>query len=142
MEEIHIAAHLHDIGKIGISDQVLQKPGRLLPHEFAVIQRHPVIGYQVLIQSQRLKKIATIVQHHHERWDGRGYPAGLTAEAIPLGSRIIAVCDAVDAMTRSLYKKQKQSGPCGKQGTCWKRQLSNRRVFCDRSYTAKKIYGI
>lgn len=99
LEVIHIAAHLHDIGKIGVPDRILRKPGRLLPHEWAVIQRHPEIGYNILSKCQRLKQIAVVVLHHHERWDGKGYPSGLRGEAIPLGSRIIALCDAVDAMT-------------------------------------------
>ena len=99
VELIHIAAHLHDIGKIGVPDQILRKRGRLLPHERAAIQRHPEIGYNILNKSQRLKQIAVVVLHHHERWDGKGYPSGLKGEAIPLGSRIIALCDAVDAMT-------------------------------------------
>ncbi len=99
LEMVHIAAHLHDIGKIGIPDQILRKPGRLLPHEYAIIQRHPEIGYNILVKSRQLKRVAVMVLHHHERWDGKGYPRGLKGEAIPLGSRIIALCDAVDAMT-------------------------------------------
>ncbi|MDK2888949.1 MAG: hypothetical protein PWP72_1827 [Thermoanaerobacter sp.] len=99
LEMVHIAAHLHDIGKIGIPDQILRKPGRLLPHEYAIIQRHPEIGYNILVKSRQLKRVAAMVLHHHERWDGKGYPRGLKGEAIPLGSRIIALCDAVDAMT-------------------------------------------
>jgi len=99
LEMVHIAAHLHDIGKIGIPDQILRKPDRLLPHEWAVIQRHPEIGCRILSKSRRLREIATIVLYHHERWDGKGYPKGLKGEAIPMGSRIIALCDAVDAMT-------------------------------------------
>lgn len=99
LEEMHIAAHLHDIGKIGVPDRILQKPGRLLAHERAAVELHPVIGCNILSRSRRLKKIALIVQYHHERWDGKGYPSGLKGEAIPLGSRVIAICDAVDAMT-------------------------------------------
>lgn len=99
LEEIHIAAHLHDIGKIGVPDNILRKPGKLFPHEWAQMRRHPEIGYQILSKSALLKKIARIVLHHHERWDGKGYPAGLKGEAIPLGSRLIAVCDTIDAMT-------------------------------------------
>ena len=99
LQTVHIAAHLHDIGKIGVPDAVLRKPGRLYPHEWAQIERHPEIGARILGKSSRLREVAKIVLHHHERWDGRGYPAGLKAEAIPLGSRLIAVCDAVDAMT-------------------------------------------
>jgi putative nucleotidyltransferase with HDIG domain len=98
-EKVHIAAHLHDIGKVGIAENILNKPEKLLAHEWAQIQAHPVVGYNILSKSRRLYKIAKIVLHHHERWDGRGYPQGLQRNQIPLGSRIIAVADAVDAMT-------------------------------------------
>jgi len=99
MEEVHIAAHLHDIGKLGVPDHILNKSGKLMPHEFEQIKLHPEIGYNILCKSKGLVKIAVIVRHHHERWDGRGYPAGLKYDKIPLGSRIIAVCDSIDAMT-------------------------------------------
>lgn len=99
LETIHIAAHLHDIGKMGISENILNKKGRLLPHEFAQIQTHPEIGYKILAKSKELQKIAEIVLHHHERWDGKGYPDGLREDKIPLGSRIIGVADSVDAIT-------------------------------------------
>lgn len=99
LEMVHIAAHLHDIGKIGVPDSILRKPDKLFPHEWAQIQRHPEIGYHILNKSHHLKQIAKIVLHHHERWDGKGYPAGLKGEAIPLGARLIAICDSIDAMT-------------------------------------------
>ncbi|KGK91946.1 phosphohydrolase [Desulfosporosinus sp. HMP52] len=99
LENLHIAAHLHDIGKMGISENILNKKGRLLPHEWAQIQNHPEIGYKILAKSKGLKQIAEIVLHHHERWDGKGYPSGLYENRIPLGSRIIGVADAVDAIT-------------------------------------------
>ena len=95
LENIHIAAHLHDIGKMGISETILNKKGKLLPHEFAQIQTHPEIGYKILAKSKGLQKMAEIVLHHHERWDGKGYPAGLREDKIPLGSRIIAVADSM-----------------------------------------------
>ncbi|RDV83672.1 HD-GYP domain-containing protein [Ammonifex thiophilus] len=97
-ELIKLAARLHDIGKIGIPDEVLRKPGRLSPLEWAQIQQHPVIGYRIISRSACLKEVALMVLYHHERWDGSGYPQGLRGEAIPLGSRIIAVADAIDAM--------------------------------------------
>ncbi|ACX51786.1 metal dependent phosphohydrolase [Ammonifex degensii KC4] len=97
-ELIHLAAHLHDIGKIGIPDEILHKPGKLTPAEWAKIQEHPVIGYRILSHAPSLKEIAVLVLHHHERWDGKGYPEGLRGEAIPFGSRVIAVADAIDAM--------------------------------------------
>jgi len=99
LETIHIAAHLHDIGKMGIPENILNKSGKLLPHEWAEIQRHPEIGCKILSKSKKLKKIAEIVLYHHERWDGRGYPHGLREDRIPLGSRIIGVTDAIDAIT-------------------------------------------
>jgi len=98
LETIHIAAHLHDIGKIGISDQILNKKGKLLPHEFEIIKMHPVIGYNILSKSKRLREIARIVLYHHERWDGKGYPEGLKGTNIPLGARLISICDSIDAM--------------------------------------------
>jgi len=99
LENIDIAAHLHDIGKIGVPDKVLNKNGKLLPHEWEYIKMHPKIGFDILSKSDRLRFISKIVLHHHERWDGKGYPQGLSGITIPLGSRIIAVCDSIDAMT-------------------------------------------
>lgn len=99
LENIHLAAHLHDIGKIGIPESVLNKPGKLLPEEWAEIKRHPEIGYNILKKSKHMTEISEIVLYHHERWDGKGYPKGLRQEQIPLGSRIIAVADSIDAMT-------------------------------------------
>ncbi|MPW26471.1 HD domain-containing protein [Alkalibaculum sp. M08DMB] len=101
LETIHIAAHLHDIGKIGISDRILNKRGKLTKHEWEQIKEHPVIGYNILSKSNDLKEVATIVLSHHERWDGDGYPDGLNKNKIPLGSRIISICDAIDAMISS-----------------------------------------
>ena len=99
LDDIDIAAHLHDIGKIGVPDKVLNKNGKLLPHEWEYIKMHPRIGFNILSKSKRLKDISKIVLYHHERWDGKGYPQGLSGIAIPIGSRIIAVCDSIDAMT-------------------------------------------
>jgi HD-GYP domain-containing protein (c-di-GMP phosphodiesterase class II) len=105
LELLQIASTLHDIGKIGIPEQVLGKPGALSPDERQVMQRHPEIGARLLSRTEGLREAATLVLHHQERWDGRrdgefpGYPGGLAGEAIPLGARIIAVVDAFDAMT-------------------------------------------
>jgi response regulator RpfG family c-di-GMP phosphodiesterase len=90
---------LHDIGKIGIPDAILLKPGPLTPAEWAIMRRHPEIGRQVIEKIPFLRGAVPIVYHHHERWDGTGYPLGLRGEAIPLGARIFAVADALDAMT-------------------------------------------
>ncbi|HRX58800.1 MAG TPA: HD domain-containing phosphohydrolase [Eubacteriales bacterium] len=94
----HIAAHLHDIGKIGIPDTILFKKGALTKEEWAGIRRHPVIGYEILRSIDCFSEIADIVLHHHERYDGTGYPDGLSGDAIPLCSRIIAIADSTDAM--------------------------------------------
>ncbi len=101
LEFIHIAAHLHDIGKIGVPDKILSKKGKLTENEWKAIKRHPEIGSNILNCSNKLRGISKLVLHHHERWDGKGYPCGLEGESIPLGSRIIAICDSIDAMTSS-----------------------------------------
>lgn len=99
------AALLHDIGKVGVSDAILGKPGKLTDDEFAVIKQHPVIGAKILMQSNYTQEMVNVVMHHHERYDGRGYPEGLSGEDIPLGARIIAIADSIDAMTsRRCYR--------------------------------------
>lgn len=96
--EIHIAGHLHDIGKIGIPDKVLLKPGRLNDEEWELMKQHSKIGADILAGAPKFARIAAIILHHHESFDGKGYPFGEKGEEIPLGSRIIAVCDSIDAM--------------------------------------------
>ncbi len=96
---IHIAGHLHDIGKIGVSDAILNKEGKLTDEEFAELRRHPAIGDELLTKVPVLRRFRPAVRHHHERWDGRGYPDGLAGEAIPLSARIVCVADSYDAMT-------------------------------------------
>ena len=98
-EAILLAARIHDLGKVATSDLILRKPGRLTDDEFAIIKRHPVDGSEILRHLSPYRHIVEIVRHHHERWDGRGYPDGLAGEAIPFGSRVIAVADTYDAMT-------------------------------------------
>lgn len=105
-EKVHIAAHLHDIGKIGIPDAVLNKTDKLSSEEWEEMKRHPQIGADILSKSKHLRELKEIVLYHHERYDGNGYPKGLRGEEIPLGSRIIAVCDSIDAMTSNRsYRK-------------------------------------
>ena len=89
---------LHDIGKIGVPDHILSKPGKLTDAEFAVVRRHPVMAVQILEHASFLRGELQIIQHHHERWDGGGYPDGLAGERIPFGARILHVADAMDAM--------------------------------------------
>jgi HD-GYP domain-containing protein (c-di-GMP phosphodiesterase class II) len=93
------AARIHDVGKIGIQDTALLKNGPLTDEEWREIRRHPVIGADIVKKLGIYRNSAAIVRHHHERWDGTGYPDGLKGEDIPLGSRIIAVADSFDAMT-------------------------------------------
>lgn len=92
------AAILHDIGKIGISEQILRKTTALTPEEFEKIKQHPVIGAEIISPVEFLKEAVPIILHHHEKFDGTGYPDGISCLQIPLGARIIAVADAIDAM--------------------------------------------
>jgi putative two-component system response regulator len=111
---IRLAAPLHDIGKVGISDSILLKPGKLSEEEYEVMKQHTIIGTQVLETAlevmdnsdKMLEMAREIVRSHHERWDGRGYPDGLAGEQIPLSARIVSVADTYDAlMTLRPYKK-------------------------------------
>lgn len=116
LENIHMAAHLHDIGKIGVPDDVLNKKGKLALHEWEYIKLHPKIGFNILSKSNRLKHISRMVLYHHERWDGKGYPEGLSKMDIPLGARIIAVCDSIDAMTSTRpYREAMRFEECIKE---------------------------
>lgn len=96
---VHVAGHLHDVGKIGIPDKILTKADTLTPEEFEIIKQHPVIGDEILKKIRVLKDLSPIVRHHHERYLGGGYPDGLQGDDIPLESRIICLADAYDAMT-------------------------------------------
>jgi HD-GYP domain-containing protein (c-di-GMP phosphodiesterase class II) len=96
---VRLGAILHDVGKIGVRDSILLKPGPLTEHEWDVMRMHPEIGERMLSGIDFLDPALPVIRHHHERWDGRGYPDRLAGEDIPLGARIVAVCDAFDAMT-------------------------------------------
>jgi HD-GYP domain-containing protein (c-di-GMP phosphodiesterase class II) len=98
IERIAIAGTLHDVGKLAIPDSVLLKPGPLTSDEFALVERHSTAGERTVL-ALGLDDVATWIRHHHERWDGKGYPDGLAGERIPLPSRIIGAADALDAMT-------------------------------------------
>jgi putative nucleotidyltransferase with HDIG domain len=97
--ELELGALLHDLGKVRVPDSVLSMPGSLDPAARELVNRHPVWGAELLEQVPGLEPVAEIVRFHHERWDGSGYPDGLSRERIPLASRIVAVCDAYEAMT-------------------------------------------
>ncbi len=97
--ELQLASQLHDIGKIGVPEAVLNKPGRLEPSEMKIIQKHPVIGYRILSPARFLRGVAKLVLEHHERFDGKGYPDGKRGEEISLLSRILCLADTFDALT-------------------------------------------
>jgi putative two-component system response regulator len=99
LKGVVFGALLHDVGKIGVPEAILTKPGPLTESEWMAMRRHPEIGEQICRPLRASRLFAPIVRHHHERWDGRGYPDGLSGETIPLGARIVALVDAFDAIT-------------------------------------------
>jgi diguanylate cyclase (GGDEF)-like protein len=106
MDELMLFAMLHDIGKIGIDDNVLNKPGRLSDDEWIIMKKHTEIGYRIALSSPELHSIANYILTHHEHWNGGGYPQGLKEDEIPLLSRILGLVDAYDAMTQDrVYRK-------------------------------------
>ena len=103
LEVLEYAGLLHDIGKIGISDNILCKPAVLTPDEFKIIRNHSIIGGNILKDVPFLEPVRELVIHHHERYDGQGYPDGLASEQIPLGARLLALADTFDSMTTDRY---------------------------------------
>ena len=99
LRSLEFGALLHDIGKIGVPDNVLRKPGKLNDFEWAMMRRHPLLGEEILRGLRFLDDARTIVAQHHEKWDGSGYPLGLRGEEIALSARVLFVADAFDAMT-------------------------------------------
>jgi len=99
VEMVTQAGLLHDIGKIGVPEAVLRKRAGLEPEEWALMRQHPMIGAQIVAPFEFFAGAALVIRHHHERWDGTGYPDGLAAAAIPFGARIVAVADVFDALT-------------------------------------------
>ncbi len=102
LQELRLAGLLHDVGKIGISEAILGKPGRLTDQEFFLVKKHPEIGEKIVEDVENLKPIASIIRHHHERFDGKGYPDEIGGADIELHSRIIAVADAYDFLRSDL----------------------------------------
>jgi HD-GYP domain-containing protein (c-di-GMP phosphodiesterase class II) len=101
LADIEVAALLHDIGKIGIPDSILRKPAKLTDDEYSVMKKHPEYGWAVLRHVPGMERASLMILHHHESYDAAGYPAGLSGEEIPVGSRIVSVIDAFDAMVSS-----------------------------------------
>jgi putative two-component system response regulator len=108
LRALWMGAILHDVGKIGIPDNILKKPGPLTPEEFEVMRQHPLISAAIVERSSFLKPALPGILHHHERWDGRGYPYGLRGDSIPLHGRIISVADSFDAMTTQRPYREKR----------------------------------
>jgi putative nucleotidyltransferase with HDIG domain len=109
MQVLNVAGYLHDIGKIGIPDQILLKPGKLTDEEYQVIKRHPIIGSSIIGHFSMWLEEQKIIRCHHERWDGKGYPDGLTQQEIPFLSRIVALSDVFDALTSDRSYRRKLS---------------------------------
>jgi putative nucleotidyltransferase with HDIG domain len=105
---LELGALLHDVGKIGIPDAILRKPGPLDVAEWEIMRRHPKLGHEILHGVDFLEPSLPVVLYHHERWNGNGYPCGLAGEAIPLNARIFAIADAYDAITSSRPYKSAQ----------------------------------
>lgn len=99
--DLEAAALLHDIGKVGIPDAILNKPAKLTAEEYALMKKHPEYGWAVLRQIPGMERASLLILHHHESFDGRGYPGGLKGSETPMGSRIVSVIDAFDAMVSS-----------------------------------------
>jgi HD-GYP domain-containing protein (c-di-GMP phosphodiesterase class II) len=101
LDEIARGAELHDVGKVAVPEAILRKPGKLDEAEWQVMRQHTIVGERILAAAPALRPVARLVRSSHERWDGTGYPDGLAGEQIPLGARIITVCDAFDAMRQA-----------------------------------------
>lgn len=130
LQMIHIAAHLHDIGKIGVPDNILNKNGKLNSSEWELMKQHSEMGYNILKKADSLKEISHIVLYHHERWNGSGYPKGLTKTEIPIGSRMIAICDSIDAMRSTRSYRNAIS-----EDECYNEILKNKGLMYDPQIT-------
>lgn len=152
VDTIRQAALLHDIGKLAISERVLHKPARLTPEEYEHVKTHATIGAELLATSHSLRHLVPFVRHHHERWNGRGYPDGLRGEAIPLEARILAVADALDVMASDrpyrrasppdviIAELRRGSGSHFDPAVvaAWLRVISNEQAFLVAAYLAQQ----
>jgi HD-GYP domain-containing protein (c-di-GMP phosphodiesterase class II) len=107
--KVNISATFHDLGKIGVPDIILKNPGKLSNSDYEIMKTHPVIGANVISKIDGFSEISTIIRHHHERWDGTGYPDGLKGDEIPFGSQIISIADTFDAITSDRVYRKGQS---------------------------------
>ena len=128
IDEIARAAELHDVGKVGIPDAILDKPAGLDATEWELMHQHTILGERILNAAPALRPVARIVRSTHERWDGPGYPDGLRGAEIPLAARIVAVCDAYDAMTTDrAYSAASATRPPARSCATWPAASSTRR---------------
>ena len=144
IESLRFAAYLHDIGKIGIRDSVLQKVGKLTDEEYEHIKDHPVIGESIIKHMDLTGHERAIIRHHHERWDGGGYPDGLDRENTPLLARIVAVADAFDAMTSDRpYRKGKAVSEAAgsRRRAVWTTLSSLSRRTCCGAFGSARLVG-
>jgi response regulator RpfG family c-di-GMP phosphodiesterase len=109
LEQIELGALLHDVGKVGVPDAIIRKSGSLTDEEWVKIREHPIMGYELLWRHEFLRGAAPVVKYHHERYDGNGYPEGISGDNIPLGARIFSVVDAFDVITSKRAYKEAQS---------------------------------
>lgn len=143
---IALGAFFHDIGKIGIDNAILDKPLPLTHSEYELMRKHPAYGARILCVHRQMKAVVPLVYHHHERWDGGGYPDGLEGEAIPLGARIIAIADAFDAMTsnRDYQAQRTAQEACEELSRCAGTQFDPGLVelFCANSMNLVSIASV
>ncbi len=130
LSTLEIGALLHDIGKIGIPDSILRKPGKLTPEEYRTIQLHPIIGYEILRDIPQFVSALPIVRFHHERGDGSGYPDGLTALQIPPLVKMVSIADVFDALTSPRYYR----GPLSPQEALKTLKAEVKRGWWDQTY--------
>ncbi len=109
VQQIHAGALIHDVGKLAVPDHILNKPGPLTPAEFDVVKTHPLIGAEIVLPLMAQRHLYAIVRSHHERFDGKGYPDGLRGDAIPIAARLVAICDAYDAMVNKRAYREAMS---------------------------------
>ena len=149
MQAVQAAAMSHDIGKLAVPEYIISKPGKLTPEEFEKMKVHPVVGAEILERVSFPYPVVPIVRSHHEKWNGKGYPAGLKGEEIPVGARILAAVDCLDALAsdrqyrRALPLDQAMAVVCGESGTSFDPQivaiLKRRYVELERMATALPV---
>jgi HD-GYP domain-containing protein (c-di-GMP phosphodiesterase class II) len=148
LHDIYLAGLLHDVGYIGVPDAVLAKPGPLTPDEFEQVKKHVRIGYNILADLRPIRALLPGILHHHERWDGGGYPSGLAGDKIPLLARILAVADSFDAMSAERPYRPALAAAAVEQalrdgaGSQWDPQVVEAFLKCKQKVQAIRQRGI